>query len=50
VAVIAAITMGVALANLPGLDIPARRPFFETLAQLTIGLSCAVVMVIFGAA
>ena len=35
---IAAITMGVALANLPGLDIPARRPFFETLVQLTIGL------------
>ena len=35
---IAAIMMGVALANLPGLDIPARRPFFETLVQLTIGL------------
>lgn len=35
---IAAIVMGVALANLPGLDIPARRPFFETLVQLVIGL------------
>lgn len=35
---IAAILMGVALANLGGFDIPARRPFFETVIQLTIGL------------
>ncbi|WP_328540405.1 cation:proton antiporter [Streptomyces sp. NBC_00344] len=35
---IAAVVMGMALANLPGLDIPARRPFFETLVSLTIGL------------
>ena len=35
---IAAIVMGVALANLPGFDIPARRPFFETVIQLIIGL------------
>jgi NhaP-type Na+/H+ or K+/H+ antiporter len=35
---IAAIVMGMTLANLPGFDIPARRPFFETLVQLVIGL------------
>ncbi len=35
---IAAIVMGIALANLPGFDIPARRPFFETIIQLVIGL------------
>jgi NhaP-type Na+/H+ or K+/H+ antiporter len=35
---IAAILMGLALANLPGFDIPARRPFFETLVQLIIGI------------
>ncbi|MEV6576164.1 cation:proton antiporter [Streptomyces sp. NPDC051577] len=35
---IAAVVMGIALANLPGLDVPARRPFFETLVSLIIGL------------
>jgi hypothetical protein len=30
--------MGLAAANLPGFDIPARRPFFETLVQLILGL------------
>jgi NhaP-type Na+/H+ or K+/H+ antiporter len=35
---IAALVMGLAAANLRGLDIPARRPFFETLVQLIIGL------------
>ncbi|MFJ8072565.1 sodium:proton exchanger [Streptomyces sp. NPDC096176] len=35
---IAAIVMGLAVANLPGLDLPARRQFFETLVQLIIGL------------
>jgi NhaP-type Na+/H+ or K+/H+ antiporter len=35
---IAAILMGLALANLPMFDIPARRPFFETLVQLIIGI------------
>ena len=35
---IAAIVMGLAAANLPGFDIPDRRPFFETLVQLIIGL------------
>jgi NhaP-type Na+/H+ or K+/H+ antiporter len=35
---IAAILMGLGLANLPGFDIPARRPFFETVIQLIIGL------------
>ena len=34
----AAIVMGIALANLPGFDVPARRPFFETIVQLVIGL------------
>src|ERR1700728_3684842 len=35
---IAAIFMGLALANLREFDIPARRPFFETLVQLIIGV------------
>jgi NhaP-type Na+/H+ or K+/H+ antiporter len=35
---IAAVTMGMALANLPGRDVPVRRPFFETLVSLVIGL------------
>ena len=35
---IAAILMGLALANMRGFDIPARRPFFETLVQLIIGV------------
>ena len=35
---LAAIFMGLALANRRGFDIPARRPFFETLVQLIIGL------------
>ncbi|MGX1130665.1 NhaP-type Na+/H+ or K+/H+ antiporter [Streptomyces glaucescens] len=35
---IAAIVMGMALANLPGFDMPARRPFFETVVELIIGL------------
>jgi hypothetical protein len=30
--------MGLAVANLPGFDVPARRPFFETLVQLIIGV------------
>ncbi|MFI6764663.1 cation:proton antiporter [Streptomyces sp. NPDC050355] len=35
---IAAIVTGMTVANLPGFDMPARRPFFETLVQLIIGL------------
>ncbi|MFD7443315.1 cation:proton antiporter [Streptomyces sp. NPDC059909] len=35
---IAAIVAGMAVANLPGLELPARRPFFEALVQLIIGL------------
>ena len=35
---IAAVLMGLALANLRGFDIPARRPFLETLVQLIIGV------------
>ena len=35
---IAAILMGLALANIRGFDIPARRPFLETLIQLIIGV------------
>ncbi|MFI2077842.1 MULTISPECIES: cation:proton antiporter [Streptomyces] len=35
---IAAVMMGLAVANLPGFDIPARRPFFETLVTLILGL------------
>ena len=34
----AAIVMGLVMANTRGVDIPARRPFFETLVQLIIGL------------
>lgn len=34
---IAAIVMGVALANLPGLNLPEDRPFFKTVVQLVIG-------------
>jgi NhaP-type Na+/H+ or K+/H+ antiporter len=35
---IAAIFMGLALANRRSFDIPSRRPFFETLVQLIIGV------------
>jgi NhaP-type Na+/H+ or K+/H+ antiporter len=35
---IAAIVVGLGLAYLPGFDIPARRPFFETVIQLIIGV------------
>lgn len=35
---IAAVVMGVAVATLPGYDAPARRPFFETLVSLIVGL------------
>nr|AEG64673.1 sodium/hydrogen exchanger [Streptomyces viridochromogenes] len=35
---IAAVLMGLAVANLPGIDVPVRRPFFETLVSLIIGL------------
>lgn len=35
---IAAIVTGLAVTNLRGFDMPARRPFFETLVQLIIGL------------
>ncbi|WP_406375883.1 sodium:proton exchanger [Streptomyces sp. NBC_00647] len=35
---IAAVVMGMALANLPGMSLPARRPFLETLVSLIIGL------------
>jgi NhaP-type Na+/H+ or K+/H+ antiporter len=35
---IAAIVIGLAVANMPGFSIPVRRPFFETLVQLVIGL------------
>ncbi|MFI6650057.1 cation:proton antiporter [Streptomyces sp. NPDC050529] len=35
---ISAVVMGMAMANLPGLDLPARRPFFDTLVSLIIGL------------
>jgi NhaP-type Na+/H+ or K+/H+ antiporter len=35
---ISAVVMGLAVANLRGFDIPARRPFFETLVQLIIGV------------
>ena len=35
---IAAIFIGLALANMRGFDLPARRPFFETLVQLIIGV------------
>ncbi|QES49529.1 sodium:proton exchanger [Streptomyces venezuelae] len=35
---IAAIVTGLAVTNIPGFDMPARRPFFETLVQLIIGV------------
>ncbi|GAA4719810.1 cation:proton antiporter [Phytohabitans rumicis] len=35
---IAAIVMGLAAANLPSFDMPARRPFFETFVQLILGV------------
>jgi NhaP-type Na+/H+ or K+/H+ antiporter len=35
---IAAVCMGLALANIRGFDVPARRPFFESLVQLIIGV------------
>jgi NhaP-type Na+/H+ or K+/H+ antiporter len=35
---IAAIVMGLALANIRAFDMPARRPFFEVLVQLIIGV------------
>ncbi|MGX1541975.1 cation:proton antiporter [Streptomyces adustus] len=35
---IAAVLMGLAVANLPGLDEAVRKPFFETLVNLVIGL------------
>jgi NhaP-type Na+/H+ or K+/H+ antiporter len=35
---IAAILMGLAVANLRAFDVPAKRPFFETLVQLIIGI------------
>jgi len=35
---VAAIVMGLTVSNLRGFDISARRPFFETLVQLIIGL------------
>ena len=35
---ISAVLMGLVLANLRGFDVPARRPFFETLVQLIIGV------------
>ncbi|WP_392754842.1 cation:proton antiporter [Streptomyces sp. LN590] len=35
---IAAVMMGLAVANHPGFDVPARRPFFETLVSLILGL------------
>ncbi|MER5972312.1 cation:proton antiporter [Streptomyces sp. NPDC002055] len=34
----AAILMGIAVVNLPGFDIPTRRPLSETLVQLLIGV------------
>jgi NhaP-type Na+/H+ or K+/H+ antiporter len=35
---IAAVLMGLAVANLRVFDVPAKRPFFETLVQLIIGV------------
>jgi NhaP-type Na+/H+ or K+/H+ antiporter len=35
---IAAVVMGVAVANLPGIDMPPDRPFLKTIVQLVIGL------------
>jgi NhaP-type Na+/H+ or K+/H+ antiporter len=35
---LAAVVVGVAVANLSGFDLPERRPFFEVLVQLVLGL------------
>jgi len=35
---VAAISMGIAIANWPGVDLPKERPQLETLVQLTIGV------------
>ncbi|MFI8292116.1 cation:proton antiporter [Streptomyces sp. NPDC085614] len=35
---IAAVVMGMAMSNLPGMDSAVRRPFFETLVSLILGL------------
>ena len=35
---VAAVMMGLAVANMRGFDAPARRPFFEALVQLIIGV------------
>ena len=35
---LAAVVMGLAVANMRTFDLPARRPFFETLVQLIIGV------------
>ena len=35
---IAAIMIGTAMSTLPGLDLPVRKPFFETLVSLVIGV------------
>jgi NhaP-type Na+/H+ or K+/H+ antiporter len=35
---VAAVMMGLAVANMHGFDAPSRRPFFETLVQLIIGV------------
>jgi NhaP-type Na+/H+ or K+/H+ antiporter len=35
---LAGIVMGLAVANMRGFDVPARRPFLETLVQLMIGV------------
>jgi NhaP-type Na+/H+ or K+/H+ antiporter len=35
---VAAITMGIALANIRDVDVPEDRPFFNTVVQLTIGV------------
>jgi len=35
---IAAVVMGLAVANMRGFDLPSRRPFFEALVQLIIGV------------
>jgi NhaP-type Na+/H+ or K+/H+ antiporter len=35
---VAAITMGAALANLPRVDVPDERPFLKTVVQLAIGI------------
>lgn len=35
---VAAITMGIVIANLRGVDVPEDRPFLKTVVQLTIGV------------